>query len=70
MQCPQCAHQNSTTAQFCEECGTKLVRTCRACGQEVSRRAKFCAACGTPLVGHTPASSPVSPETLSAMLDV
>jgi hypothetical protein len=41
MQCPQCKHQNSTTAQFCEECGTRLARTCRACGQEVSRRARY-----------------------------
>ena len=51
MQCPQCEHQNSATAQFCEECGTKLVRTCRACGQEVLR--PLCLVLLAEAVGHT-----------------
>ena len=54
MQCPQCQHENSEAAKFCEECGTKLVRVCPGCGHEVSLRAKFCPACGTSLTGQTP----------------
>jgi len=50
MQCSQCQHENSEAAQFCEECGTKLIRTCPGCGHEVSPTAKFCPACGTRLL--------------------
>jgi len=28
MRCPQCQHETSEPAKFCEECGTKLVQTC------------------------------------------
>jgi class 3 adenylate cyclase/predicted ATPase len=35
--------------QFCEECGTTLVRVCPSCGQHVRPTAKFCGACGTTL---------------------
>src|SRR5206468_827058 len=56
MQCPQCQHENSEAAKFCEECGTKLIRACPSCGQEVSPRAKFCPACGTSLTRQLPAS--------------
>src|SRR5215831_11405412 len=53
MQCPHCQHVNNETAKFCEECGTRLVRTCPACEHEVSPTAKFCPECGTPLVGQS-----------------
>jgi class 3 adenylate cyclase/predicted ATPase len=52
MQCPQCQHENSEAAKFCEDCGTKLIRTCPSCGHEVNPRAKFCPECGTPLAGQ------------------
>ncbi|MGH8064174.1 MAG: AAA family ATPase [Candidatus Entotheonellia bacterium] len=53
MQCPQCQGENRDTAKFCEECGSKLARTCVGCGQEVSPRAKFCPECGTRLPEST-----------------
>ena len=56
MHCPHCQHENSAAAKFCEECGTRLVRTCPGCGHEVSPRAKFCPACGAAL---TPQSQPL-----------
>src|SRR4051812_11577992 len=49
MHCPQCQHQNSDTAKFCEECGARLITACPQCGQQVSPTAKFCAECGTAL---------------------
>jgi class 3 adenylate cyclase len=49
MQCLQCQHANSEAAKFCEERGSRLVRTCVGCGLEVSPGAKFCPACGTRL---------------------
>ncbi|MBI3988656.1 MAG: AAA family ATPase [candidate division NC10 bacterium] len=32
MICPNCQHENSQAAKFCEECGTKLIRACPGCG--------------------------------------
>ncbi len=55
MKCLHCQHENSDTAKFCEECGTRLVRVCPSCGYEVSPRAKFCGECGTSLTEQTPA---------------
>jgi class 3 adenylate cyclase len=49
MHCPQCQHQNSDTAKFCEECGAKLITACSQCGRQVSPTAKFCAKCGAAL---------------------
>ncbi len=49
MHCPQCQHENSEVAKFCEECGTRLVQVCPSCGHEVNPSAKFCAECGTAL---------------------
>jgi hypothetical protein len=49
MQCPRCQFDNHDTAKFCEECGSRLIRTCPSCGHEVSPRANFCPECGTRL---------------------
>jgi TOMM system kinase/cyclase fusion protein len=57
MRCPQCQFENGDTAKFCEECGSRLVRTCPGCGHEVSPRANFCPECGSRL---TEASSGLS----------
>ena len=38
MKCPNCAHDNSTTARFCENCGQALPRTCPNCGGNLERR--------------------------------
>src|SRR5262249_43924180 len=47
MHCPQCQHQNSEAAKFCEECGARLVSACPQCGHQVNPTAKLCAQCGT-----------------------
>src|SRR5262245_52494796 len=54
MQCPQCQHQNSTTAKFCEECGQRLPLRCPACGFEPAPTAKFCPECGQRLAPAAP----------------
>jgi class 3 adenylate cyclase/tetratricopeptide (TPR) repeat protein len=72
MQCPQCQFDNSDTAKFCEECGSKLALRCPSCGHEVRASAKFCPECGTSLSGQLsvpsftqpaiqPATAPKSP---------
>jgi hypothetical protein len=49
MRCRSCSCENEEEAQFCEECGTPLVRTCPSCGREVRPTTKFCSKCGTAL---------------------
>ena len=51
MHCGSCGFENQPESQFCEECGTKLVRACPSCGREARPTAKFCPACGTSLEG-------------------
>jgi len=61
MQCPQCRHDNSATARFCEECGQLLRARCPTCGFEPTPSAKFCPECGQRLTSPTPAAaSPVA----------
>ena len=57
MHCPSCQHENPAEAAFCEECGTKLVRTCPSCGHEARSSAKFCLACGTSLAEQVATST-------------
>src|SRR5919109_1391747 len=59
MQCPQCRHENSQTAKFCEECGQRLSMVCPACGFAAAPSAKFCPECGQQLT--RPPSSPEVP---------
>jgi class 3 adenylate cyclase len=63
MRCSRCNFENEADAQFCEECGSKLVLACTGCGQEVRPTAKFCRQCGTSL--FVPA--PVDPQRPSPM---
>ena len=49
MKCPNCEHENTVQAKFCEQCATPLGRTCGNCGSAVSSTAKFCPQCGHPL---------------------
>ena len=69
MRCVSCGFANPEGKNFCEECGTKLVRVCPSCGAEVRPAAKFCGDCGTLLTSQSasPQSSAVSvqPSTLS-----
>jgi class 3 adenylate cyclase len=60
MRCASCGFENEAGAQFCEECGAKLVSACPGCGHEVRPSAKFCSACGTPLAVWTPTPRPQS----------
>jgi class 3 adenylate cyclase len=58
MQCPQCRHENSPRAKFCEECATPLVSRCRQCGADLPATAKFCPECAHPTgVQPAPAAS-------------
>ena len=66
MDCPACAHTNSATAKFCEQCATPMVRKCSSCGTELSATAKFCAECGTPAGGEpAPVRAPAAPAAAS-----
>ena len=49
MKCPNCEHENSDTAKFCEECAAPLVRVCANCGSRMAPTARFCNECGHPL---------------------
>ena len=65
MRCSSCNFENEPGAQFCEECGSKLVLACPGCGREVRLTAKFCSKCGTSLTAVAVAvpqgASPLSP---------
>jgi class 3 adenylate cyclase len=61
MRCPRCQGDNGDTAKFCEQCGSRLARTCQSCGHEVGPRANFCPECGTRLT--TPSPSPSLSQT-------
>src|SRR5262245_35658983 len=49
MKCPNCEHENSVGAKFCEQCATPLGRACGNCGGAVSSTARFCPECGHPV---------------------
>ncbi|HXG04196.1 MAG TPA: adenylate/guanylate cyclase domain-containing protein, partial [Candidatus Binatia bacterium] len=53
MDCPRCRHAAAADADFCTECGARLVATCVGCGTANAPSAKFCKKCGRP-VGVTP----------------
>jgi class 3 adenylate cyclase/tetratricopeptide (TPR) repeat protein len=57
MQCPQCQHENSATAKFCEECGQLLRVRCPTCGFAPAPSAKFCPECGQRLTTPAPATA-------------
>ena len=57
MQCPQCQHENSAAAKFCEECGQLLRARCPACGFEPAPSAKFCPECGQRVTPSAPAAA-------------
>ncbi len=49
MTCPRCGAENREDAQFCRECGTRLISVCPNCGAAVEPASKFCDTCGTAL---------------------
>ena len=52
MKCPKCGTENSGSAKFCEECGTKLevIKKCKSCSTVLTANARFCPNCGTEIV--------------------
>src|SRR5262249_47598427 len=61
MQCPQCAHQNSSGAKYCIECARPLAARCPACNVEVPPSAKFCPECAAPLSAKLDAAAKGAP---------
>jgi len=51
MQCPRCRYANPPQAEFCEECGARLGRTCSNCGSALAPSVKFCPECGRGVAG-------------------
>jgi class 3 adenylate cyclase/tetratricopeptide (TPR) repeat protein len=63
MKCPNCEHDNTVDAKFCEQCAAPLGRTCANCGSRVSSTAKFCPQCAhdlTPVADDPRFASPKS----------
>src|SRR5262245_36146811 len=52
MRCPECQHENSPIARFCESCGMRLACVCPSCGEETGPQARFCPACGATLAAE------------------
>ena len=46
MKCPNCQHENSPDAKFCESCAAALSRLCANCKNPASPTAKYCSQCG------------------------
>jgi class 3 adenylate cyclase len=66
MRCPACGAESSGVAEFCQECGARLVRTCPGCGHEADAKARFCPQCGQELLGAIVAPTPSpQPPTLA-----
>ncbi|MBI3029251.1 MAG: AAA family ATPase [Candidatus Rokubacteria bacterium] len=49
MKCPRCRFETPSDAEFCPECGAKLVLACAQCGTANAPGHKFCKKCGQPL---------------------
>ena len=64
MRCPRCQQETPADAEFCPECGARLVAVCTQCGTANAPRHKFCKKCGQPLVSSPGPGGPrlVSPE--------
>ena len=60
MTCPQCCQPAPSDAEFCPECGAKLIAACPACGVANAPGSRFCKKCGRPL---GVAAAPPSPQS-------
>ena len=49
MKCSRCQQEAPSDAEFCPECGTKLVAVCAQCRTANASGHKFCKKCGQPL---------------------
>ena len=66
MFCPQCRHGNESDSQFCENCGSPLVRACRSCGRELKPTARFCPGCGGATQEGVAGAAPISSDVAHA----
>lgn len=67
--CTNCGATLSDSANFCHECGTKVIKAmyCTACGYQIDPSNKFCPYCGTPTQNggkQKPAPAPRAEATL------
>ncbi len=65
MQCARCQHETPADAEFCPNCGAKLVVVCVQCGTTNAARHNFCLKCGGRLgtpEGRWGVGTPRSPE--------
>jgi class 3 adenylate cyclase len=63
--CPSCNAENAADSAFCEECGTRLERSCGQCGASSKPGARFCRGCGAPFgPGGTRPERPAGPAPL------
>ena len=65
MKCVNCGSENDRDAEFCENCGSPLKRSCAICGSSLKPGAKFCNKCGTPVSTH--AASRTEEDQLAAL---
>ena len=49
MVCLKCGFINDPDADFCENCGSSVVRTCSTCGAPLKLETRFCKKCGAPV---------------------
>jgi len=50
MNCPRCEADAPSDAEFCPQCGAKLIVACARCGTGNAPQHRFCKKCGQPLV--------------------
>ncbi|WP_174764251.1 zinc ribbon domain-containing protein, partial [Andreprevotia sp. IGB-42] len=62
MQCPQCNHENKSSAKFCLNCGVTLQLACPHCGAANPIARKFCNGCGKAMgaLETTPEEPPIN----------
>ena len=63
MKCPQCQHENTQEARFCNSCGARLEVTCPSCARANAPGSRFCNQCGHPL---EVAAAPVAATTFAS----
>ena len=63
MKCPQCQHENTQEARFCNSCGARLEVTCPSCARSNAPGSRFCNQCGHPL---EVAAAPVAATTFAS----
>ena len=54
MRCNSCGFDNSESARFCGQCGTRITILCCGCGGANPAGFKFCEHCGAPLKAASP----------------